>query len=108
MPYKDRERERERVRKRHNRREYWSRPDRVAKSVERSRRWRALYPERWAAAQAARYAIKVGKLKRGRCAECGAAKVHAHHEDYSKPLEVIWLCSRHHKRRHLGMSDAGA
>lgn len=23
-----------------------------------------------------------------------------HHEDYSKPLEIEWLCVEHHKRRH--------
>jgi hypothetical protein len=24
----------------------------------------------------------------------------AHHEDYDKPLEVVWLCQPCHKQRH--------
>jgi hypothetical protein len=27
--------------------------------------------------------------------------VHAHHTDYSKPLEVDWLCMKHHVSEHL-------
>jgi ribosomal protein S27AE len=35
------------------------------------------------------------------CEVCGATEnVHAHHDDYSKPLEVRWLCSRHHAEHH--------
>ncbi len=30
---------------------------------------------------------------------CGK-KAEAHHEDYSKPLDVVWLCDFHHKERH--------
>jgi len=29
-----------------------------------------------------------------------AGVIHGHHEDYSKPFEVIWLCRFHHKERH--------
>jgi ribosomal protein S27AE len=43
------------------------------------------------------YAVKTGKLtKPAHCTKCGAAasgrKLQAHHADYSKPLEVEWLC----------------
>lgn len=34
------------------------------------------------------------------CEKCGAAKVEAHHEDYGKPLDVMWLCRRCHKEMH--------
>ena len=46
-------------------------------------------------------AIKKGILVRGPCSSCGSTKnIHGHHEDYNKPLEVIWLCSIHHKQLH--------
>lgn len=36
-----------------------------------------------------------------RCERCGeVAKTGGHHEDYSKPLEVTWLCGPCHGKRH--------
>ena len=46
------------------------------------------------------WAIKKGKLFRKPCVICGELKVQAHHEDYDKPLEVRWLCNKHHRARH--------
>ena len=40
------------------------------------------------------------------CIHCGA-KAHGHHENYDKPLEVIWLCPQHHKDRHKEMKKLG-
>lgn len=37
-----------------------------------------------------------GKLKKQPCQMCGAVTSEKHHEDYSKPLEVQWLCRRCH------------
>ena len=46
-------------------------------------------------------AIREGLLTRGPCAECGTtARVHGHHPDYSRPTEVVWLCSKHHAEEH--------
>ena len=42
------------------------------------------------------------KLVKRPCEMCGA-DAQAHHEDYSKPLEVRWLCPVHHRQRHEGM-----
>lgn len=54
-----------------------------------------------AAARSAVYnALNAGTLKQGDCAECGAFPTEAHHENYNKPLEVIWLCKKHHEERH--------
>lgn len=47
------------------------------------------------------YAIQKGELVRQPCEKCGTTEnVVAHHEDYNKPLEVVWLCKFHHKERH--------
>lgn len=46
-------------------------------------------------------AIRDGKLVKQPCERCGAAeRIHAHHEDYSKPLDVMWLCRPCHGVRH--------
>lgn len=43
-------------------------------------------------------ALKKGLLQKKPCEICGENKIiHAHHEDYSKPLDVKWLCPLHHK-----------
>ena len=42
-------------------------------------------------------AVKEGTLARLPCEVCGATeKIKAHHEDYNKPLDVHWLCRKHH------------
>lgn len=45
-------------------------------------------------------ALKSGKLIRQTCLVCGDEKTEAHHDDYSKPLEVKWLCRKHHAEIH--------
>jgi len=55
------------------------------------------YPERVRAREAVKKALKSGKLERGSCFFCKSTAVQAHHEDYSKPLEVFWLCRKHHR-----------
>lgn len=57
------------------------------------------HPEKRQARNALNYAIYSGKIKRMPCSQCGV-KAEAHHEDYSKPLEVLWLCKRHHQQHH--------
>lgn len=45
-------------------------------------------------------AIKDGRLQRGACEVCGTEKTEAHHDDYSQPLVVRWLCNVHHQAWH--------
>lgn len=59
-----------------------------------------LDPAKVAARLAVRVAIKSGKMTRNPCEKCGKPKAQAHHEDYSKPLEVKWLCPRCHGLEH--------
>jgi hypothetical protein len=53
------------------------------------------------------FAVTAGELVRQPCERCGATEsadggpINGHHEDYDKPLEVIWLCRRCHARRHM-------
>ncbi|GAG03219.1 unnamed protein product, partial [marine sediment metagenome] len=49
-----------------------------------------------------------GRLKRGKCLVCGDEKTEAHHEDYSKPLEVKWLCKKHHSELHYKQHYQGS
>lgn len=39
-------------------------------------------------------------LKKQPCQVCGAESSHAHHDDYSRPLDVNWLCPQHHALAH--------
>ena len=45
-------------------------------------------------------AIRDEKLFKMSCEKCSGLKVNAHHDDYAKPLEVRWLCDRHHSEWH--------
>lgn len=48
-------------------------------------------------------AIRKGHIKRGNCSICGTTKdVEGHHPDYSKPLNVIWVCPSCHSSLHRG------
>lgn len=58
------------------------------------------HPDRTAANRAVSKAIKSGRLTRDPCHCCGAAEVEGHHADYSKPLDVTWLCIEHHNQLH--------
>lgn len=46
-------------------------------------------------------AVRSMKLFKEPCEVCGQAEgVHAHHDDYLKPLNIRWLCPAHHKQWH--------
>ena len=45
--------------------------------------------------------LRRGMLKRETCQWCGALDSQMHHADYSKPLDVTWLCKPCHKRLHV-------
>ena len=50
-------------------------------------------------------AVRSGRLVKKPCVVCGDANAHGHHEDYSKPLIVIWFCDKHHKEHHRRLND---
>lgn len=62
-------------------------------------------PEKTAARQALKAAIKAGRVVRpDACETCGAAgKPHGHHHDYRQPLAVAWLCAPCHGKVHAAI-----
>lgn len=75
--------------------------------AESKKRWEDKNPKKKSVHGLVAYAIKNGVIKRRPCEICGHKKSHAHHDDYDKPLDVRWLCSRHHQEWHAA-NGAGA
>ena len=71
-------------------------PKYAHKRTEYNGEWRKRNPEKYKAHCKVTYALKKGTLTKGVCEECGTDVVEAHHDDYTKPLEVRWLCAKHH------------
>ena len=55
---------------------------------------------------AVRRAMEASKLSRKPCGVCDNPKSQAHHDDYSRPLKVTWLCRKHHSEHHRAESSA--
>ena len=71
-------------------------PKRVA---EYNARHRKNNPEKIIARNSANYAEKIGCLIKQPCEICGNIQVGKHHDDYAKPLEVKWLCTKCHSKQ---------
>ena len=78
----------------------YQRPERREYTALVSREWRIKNPEGYKAHTALGNAVRDKKIIRMPCEVCGNKKSHAHHDDYSKPFEVKWLCALHHHRLH--------
>lgn len=63
------------------------------------RRYRARYPEKNRAHNMVHMAQRAGRVVRQGCEICGSP-AEAHHENYARPLDVKWLCRRHHQEHH--------
>lgn len=80
--------------------------ERRAYRAEEKRRERERHPGKAKARRAVESAVRAGRLpKPSVCCRCEtgvpcAADLHAHHHDYSKPLEVEWLCRSCHAVAH--------
>jgi hypothetical protein len=81
----------------------WKGDAAIQSLAQRRRRYKAMNPEKNAAHVAVKSAIRSGVLERSPCEVCGETKVEGHHDDYSKPLDVRWLCRKHHLEHHRAM-----
>jgi hypothetical protein len=80
--------------------------ERKFRIVSNTKSWRKANPMKSVAHRAVSAAIRNGSLKRLPCQNCGeTAHVHGHHDDYSKPLDVMWLCARCHSARHAHLKS---
>lgn len=75
------------------------------KRKEWQRKFSASQRIKWKKKREARYkfwnSFKRGRIKKLPCEKCKTEElVEAHHPDYNKPFEVMWLCSLHHKEWH--------
>jgi len=74
------------------------------KFIEVIERYETNNPEKKAAHTAVNHAVEIGRLiKPNECEGCGCAskRLEGHHEDYSRQLDVIWLCKQCHVQLHL-------
>jgi hypothetical protein len=69
---------------------------RLAKRV---RTWREKNPGKIKAQRRVFVELRAGRMRRGLCF-CGSRIAGAHHKDYRRPLEVMWLCRKHHAQIH--------
>lgn len=78
-----------------------------------SRRVHVNKPNEWVIANRDKYnaqqkvarAIKNKSIIRpAACENCsrGETRIYGHHQDYTRPLDVNWLCGRCHRRVHVG------
>lgn len=101
MRYREDDKRKEGVRKGSNS------PASIAAKERYKERTRELSPEKNKARNAVANGLRDGKLKRGEtCFFCSETeKLQAHHSDYSRPLDVYWLCPRCHGKLHAINGD---
>jgi ribosomal protein S27AE len=74
--------------------------DRVNETHRRSRD-----PKKASARTILNRAVRSGAIVRRQCERCGEMKTEAHHTDYSRPLDVLWLCKPCHGIEHRKYAD---
>ena len=67
--------------------------------------WQKNHPKECKVHYEVKKAIRKGELAKPlNCILCGKkGKINAHHDDYNKPFEILWVCSSCHKKIHLGL-----
>lgn len=87
-------------------------PQRIACLRTSTAEWAARNPDKRRAQLQLQYMVKKGRIVKQPCARLArggcSGPINGHHEDYSKPLDVVWLCAAHHSQRHREMAKEGA
>jgi len=92
--------------------EYYREYDRNRRSrtkKETKKAYRLRKPAAYAARNQVNNYLRDGKIsKPDRCESCGNSheRLHAHHHDYSKPLDIAWLCPPCHFDWHQKYGEA--
>jgi hypothetical protein len=78
------------------------------RAYDRERGYREYDREKAKARRAINHALFAGRMTKQPCEKCGDAASEAHHDDYSKPLDVRWFCRPHHAELHrrFGIEEA--
>ena len=89
-----------------NKRYFSTSKGKITRRLNNLKTWQK-HPEKLKARVAVNNAIRAKKLvKSPVCKACGVGgRIEGHHMDYTKPLDVIWLCNLCHKRRHGKLAD---
>lgn len=88
----------------------YAKTEKGAEAFNRARaRYRERYPDRYKATNKVNNALRDGVIEKDACFFCGGTDdLAAHHHDYSKPLDVTWLCRschiKHHKLERMARS----
>lgn len=86
-----------------------AKPERKAALSAQSAVHREANPLKYKARTAVGNALRDGRLVRGPCRHCGETRrVQAHHDDYSKPLDVKWECFSCHREHEHGQQVTAA
>lgn len=81
-------------------------PERRLAAGEYQRVRRLRNPDKFKAWTMVNNAVRDGRLMREPCQNCGSVPAQAHHDDYSKPLDVRWLCFFCHRKHAHGQNPA--
>lgn len=72
----------------------------IKPKFESQKKWRDRNPKAVWAQSAMHGALRRGLIQRRPCEICGEQRVDGHHSNYDRPMDVTWLCRKHHKAAH--------
>ena len=84
-----------------NLKEYSQSEEGKAVARKSQQKWKENNRHKRRAHSAVNYSIRTMAIEKQPCAICGETQnIHAHHADYEKPLNIKWLCAKHHHELH--------